>query len=393
MATVTKRGDTYLITVSCGYNDRGQRVRQYMTWTPEPGMTARQIQKELDRQKTLFEEAVRSGQAVNKAIKFEPFAEQWLAQIKLEGTLKPATIEKYERMRRRVYSVFGHLKLCSITPLQAQKFINDLAEKGIDEKNGVGLSTKSQSLYLTFLSDVFNYAIRCGLRVNNPCRNVQTIKKEQKTRDCYTLDEAQELLEKLETAEPKYKTFFTLAIYTGFRRGELLGLEWKDIDFTTGVVTVNRISQYLNGAICTGTPKTAQSRRCLKLPQEIITLLSWYKAEQNKKRLLVGDRWQDTDRLFTKWDGSPMYPTTPAEWFKKFCAANGLRYVNVHSFRHLNASLLILNGVDVKTVSMALGHSQTSTTMNIYAHSFAEQQARASEAVAESLRTIRKNKA
>lgn len=389
MATIQKRNGSYVIRVSCGYDVNGKQVRQSMTWTPSPNMTKKQIDKELNRQATLFEEAVKTGQIINSGIKFETVAEEWLAQIIREGNLKQSTIERYQTVKGRIYTAFGHMKICNIKAMQIQRFINDLAENGL---NGKGMSTKSQSLHLIFISDVFNYAIRYGIVALNPCHNVRTIKKTPQERECYTLAEAQDLLEALESAEPKYRTFFTLAIYTGFRRGELLGLEWKDIDFDTGVITINRVSQYLKGGITTGTPKTAQSQRSLKMPDEIIDLLKWYKREQTKERLKVGDRWQNTDRLFTKWDGTPMYPNTPGEWLKTFCKKHNLKYVTVHSFRHLNATLLISNGVDIKTVSRALGHSQTSTTLNIYAHSFAEQQARASEAIANALR-IRKKEA
>lgn len=255
------------------------------------------------------------------------------------------------------------------------------------------MATKTQSLYLGFISDVYNYALNCNLVTFNPCKNVHTIKKAKKESACYSLEEAQTLIEKLEDAEPKYRLFFTMAIYSGFRRGELLGLEWKDIDFENSIVTINRISQYIQGkGIVSGSPKTEQSQRSLKMPSEIMDLLSWYKNEQVKERLLVGDKWVNNDRLFTKWNGEPMYPTTPAEWLKKFCAENNLRYVNVHSFRHLNATLLICNGVDVKTISKSLGHSQTTTTLNIYAHTFEEQQARASEVVSDLLNMKKKNK-
>lgn len=389
MPTITKRNGSYIIRVSCGYDVSGKQIRQSMTWTPQPNMTEKQIKKELTRQATLFEEAVKTGQVINKGIKFETVAEEWLEQIKREGNLKRSTIERYENVKKRIYPAFGHLKISNINAMQIQRFINELAESGL---NGKGMSTKSQSLHLIFLSDVFNYAIRYNIITNNPCRNVRTIKKATKERDCYTLAEAQALLTALESAEPKYRTFFTLAIYTGFRRGELLGLEWKDIDFNTGIITINRVSQYLKGGITTGTPKTTQSQRSLKVPDEIIDLLLWYKREQAKERLKVGDKWQNNDRLFTKWNGTPMYPNTPGEWLRKFCEDNCLKYVSVHSFRHLNATLLISSGVDIKTVSKALGHSQTSTTLNIYAHSFAEQQARASEAIANALR-IRENEA
>ena len=388
MATIQKRNGSYIIRVSCGYDVNGKQIRQSITWTPPPNMTKKQTEKELIRQATLFEESVKNGQVINSSMKFETIAEEWLAQIIREGSLKQSTIERYETVKSRVYYTFGHMKICNIKTMHIQRFINNLAEK---ELNGKGMSTKSQALHLIFVSDVFNYAIRYGIITSNPCRNVRTIKKAVKERECYTLAEAQTLLEKREFAEPIYRTFFTLAIYTGLRRGELLGLEWKDIDLDAGIITINRVSQYLKGGITAGTPKTTQSQRSLKVPVEIINLLKWYKREQAQERLKIGDRWQNTDRLFTKWDGTPMYPNTPGEWFKSFCKRHNLKYVTVHSFRHLNATLLISNGVDIKTVSKALGHSQTSTTLNIYAHSFAEQQARASEAIANALRIREKD--
>ena len=137
--------------------------------------------------------------------------------------------------------------------------------------------------------------------------------------------------------------------------------------------------------IYTSTPKTKSSIRTIKLPDSIFELLKEYKKEQLQQMLLVGDRWNDTNRLFTTWDGYPIGPDTVHHWLKKFCEDEGLRYVSVHSFRHLNATLLIGNGAEVKTVSSALGHSQASTTMNIYAHSFAEAQAKASSALADTL--------
>lgn len=393
MATVTKRGETYRIRVSVGYDINGRQVMKSMTWKPEPNMTKKQIEKELDRQRVLFEEQVKNGQYSDGTIKFEAFAREWFAQIEKEGNHKHGTIKRFHQLEERTYKAIGHLQIGKINTRQIQSFINNLAEDGINQQTGGGLSTKTQSLYLNFISDVFTYAIECGFVANNPCRNVRTIKKPKRESVVYTPEQAQQFLILLyEQAPEKYKLFFILAIYGGFRRGELLGFEWKDIDFDTGVITVNRTSLFSKEkGTYTSTPKTKTSQRSLKLPDFVIMQLRRYKTEQTKERIKLGDQWHDTDRIFTAWNGEPMGVDSARHWLTKFCKRNELPCVNVHSFRHLNASLLINNGVDVRTVSATLGHSQTSTTLNIYAHAFQEAQAKASEAVANVLDFKQKN--
>jgi integrase len=259
----------------------------------------------------------------------------------------------------------------------------ELFEKLEDRKL---LSPKTIRHYLSFISDVFNYAIRMRMVKENPCKEVFLPTEQEAEREVFTLEEARRFLELLEGAPMKYRVFFTLAIYGGFRRGELMGLEWKDIDLETGVVSVVRTSQYSKTrGYYTDTPKTKRSVRSLKLPMNVMELLKRYRIEQGFEGRKMGDRWKGTDRLFTALDGTPMNGATPYVWLRKFCRANGLPPVNIHSFRHLNASLLINSGINVRTVSACLGHSQTSTTLNIYAHTFDEANARAMEAVADVL--------
>jgi len=135
----------------------------------------------------------------------------------------------------------------------------------------------------------------------------------------------------------------------------------------------------------TDTTKTTKSKRFLKLPGAVFDVLRIHRAAQAQERLLLGDQWTDSLRLFTNATGEPMHPNTPYSWLKKFCAETGQRFLGVHQFRHLNATLLISSGTDARTVAASLGHSQVSTTLNIYAHTFAEVQARASEAIADAL--------
>ena len=387
MATIQKRKNSYLITVSTGYDISGKQIRRTMTYKPEDGLTKKQIEKEVKRQAVLFEERAKNGFTTDGSVKFEEFAREWVQQIEKEGELKPLTIKRFKQCQERTYKAIGHMKMNRINKTHIQAFINNLSEDGINKQTGGGLSTKTQQLYLNFISDVFNYAIGCNIDVKNPCVNVKVIKTAPKEREVYTLEEAQQFIELLETAPLKYKAFFILAIYGGFRRGELLGFEWSDLDFETGVISVVRTSLFdkEHGGTFTGAPKTKGSQRSLKLPDGVLDVLRQHKTEQNKQRLLMGDKWQNSNRIFTTEDGAPMGVDSARHWLSKFCKRNNIRFVNVHSFRHLNASLLISNGVDVRTVSAALGHSQTSTTLNIYAHSFQEQQARASETIANAL--------
>lgn len=390
MATITKRNGSYRITVSCGYDVSGNQIRQSMTWTPPPNMTEKQIKKELSRQATLFEEGVKTGQFMNGHIKFETFSEQWFKQIELEGNLKPLTIDKYKKMRERTYKAIGHLKMTDINRVHIQRFINSLADEGTNKLTNGGLSTKTQKGYLGFVSDVFNYAISCNIVSSNPCRYVNTIKTDSRERVVFTLEESQAFLEKLEQAEPRYKAMFTLALYSGMRHGELLGLKWSDIDFNNRIVTINRIALYTTEkGHFFGTPKTKSSQRSLKLPSAVIDMLLDYKKEQSCHRLTLGDKWQNNNLVFPNDYGSIMHQSISRRWLQMFCRDNGLPVVTVHGLRHANASLLISSGADVKTVSSTLGHSQTSTTLDIYAHSFATKQAEASEAVAELLTTKR----
>ena len=222
---------------------------------------------------------------------------------------------------------------------------------------------------------------------DNPCRRVMLPALNRKERDCYSLEEAQKFLELLQKEPMDFRTFFTLAIYGGFRKAELLGLEWKDIDFDSYVISIIQTSLYSKekGGTFTDTTKAEGSRRSLKLPAQIFDLLREYKIWQSERRLKLGDKWVNTDSLFTTWNGEPMGTSTPLKWLDNFFERTGMRRVTIHSFRHLNATLLIDAGVDVKTVSASLGHSETATTLNIYAHTFAAAQAKASEAVADAL--------
>ncbi len=384
MATIQKRKSSYLIRVSCGYDTRGKQIIQSMTWKPDEGMTPKQIEKELKRQSVLFEEACMKG-FQSKAVKFETFCEEWFEDY-AKTNLRNTTYERLLQLRGRIYPVIGHIRMDKITPRQIQTFVNSLSKEGANERTGKPLAPKTIRHNLSLISDVFSYAVKMGVVAENPCSKVTIPKGEVKEKQIYTPAEVERFLTLLNDEPLKYRTFFYLMIYSGFRRGEILGLEWKDVDFENNIISVRRTSNYTaKKGVYTDTTKTKRSQRTLKFPQFIMDMLKEYKEEQDAEALRLADRWVETDRLYVKWDGRPMQNGTPYFWFGEFCEKHGLPFYGLHSFRHLFCSLLVNQGVDIVTVSGALGHSCVSTTSNIYCHMFQEAQAKVSDAVANAL--------
>lgn len=391
MATIRKRGNSYQIRVSCGYDSKGNQVIQTTSWKSEPNMTAKQAEKEVQRQAMLFEDKCLKGQVTAK-MKFEDFAKQWFEEY-AKLNLRNTSYERMKQLTKRVYPAIGHLRIDKITGRHIQQFINDLALNGKSFKTGKPLSRKTAVHHLSFISDVFSYAVKMDMLSDNPCRRVTVPKGENKEKEIYTLEEIEQLFRLLETAPLKYRMFFTLAIYGGFRRGELLGLEWKDIDWESNVISVRRTSNYTaEKGIYTDTTKTKKSQRSLKFPPVVMDLLRAYKAEQDEEREKLGSKWIDYDRLFVKYNGEPMNNNTPYFWFHEFCEENNFRFCDIHSLRHFYASALINEGVDAAAVSGALGHSVISTTTSIYCHVFQQAQARAGNAIASVLNFSSKKK-
>lgn len=380
MATIRKRGDSYQIRVSVGYDTKGNHKEQAMTWKPEPGMTQRQIEKELNRQAVMFEEACMHGYKAS-AVKFEELSEEWFEDY-AKPNLRSTTYERMLQLRHRVYPAIGHLRIDKITVRQLQAFVNSLAKEGANEKNGKPLAPKTIRHNLSFISDVFSYAVRMELISDNPCSKVVIPKGKVKEKQIYSQEEMELLLTRLMGEPVKYKAFFYLIAYSGFRRSEMLGLEWKDIDFENNIISVRRTSNYTaERGIYTDTTKTKRSQRTLKISPFIMDILRELKGEQDAEALRLGDKWVETDRLFTKWNGEEMNNQTPYGWLKEFCEKNDMPFYGIHSFRHFAASSLISARLDVTTVSDALGHCNSGTTLNVYAHMFQTAQARVAQAM------------
>ena len=265
MAYAEKRKDGYRLRASCGYDASGKQITRSKSWRPEPGWSAKRTEKELQTALVRFQEDCDSC-SISGNIKFSVFAAQWLKEY-AEKTMKKSSIERMRKYAPRADAALGHLSMDKITTRHMQRFVNNLGESGVNKTTGGGLKLKTIKNYLSYVSSVFQYAARMGMLKQNPCRNVVLPKPDAAEREVMTLEQAQVFVDSLDAAPLQWKAFCVLAIYSGLRRGELLGLEWPDIDFDNRIITVCRESQYNpTDGLYTDTPKTASSRRTLKLP-------------------------------------------------------------------------------------------------------------------------------
>lgn len=197
------------------------------------------------------------------------------------------TYDKTGHVLSRINKELGHMRLDKITTRHVQNLIGKFAKR--DDKNGYKpMSPKTIKNYISCMSSVMDYAVRMGLIGDNPCRRANLPSAKQTEKDCYTLEEAQNFIDVLlEKAPIVYQCYFLLAIYGGFRRPELRGLTWGNIDFDDQVVSVRKTLNYIcRQGLQIDTTKTSKSTRSLKLPAEIFVhlhkLQNFYANEETR---------------------------------------------------------------------------------------------------------------
>jgi Site-specific recombinase XerD len=235
------------------------------------------------------------------------------------------------------------------------------------------------------ISAMFTSAVQWQLIVSNPAERVKPPTVKKKEAKYYDIDEVNKMLALLADEPIKYRVMVNIVIFCGLRLGELDNLEWSDIDFENGTLTVSKQLQYLPGygIYEMKTAKTESGNRTISIPTSLTVLLQEYMTWQNAEKQKLGDKWIESKKLFTKENGEPIFPGTPSKWFDKFIKKNNLPPLTFHQLRHTNASLLISQGVDIATVSKRLGHADVSITLRTYTHALKQKDKEAVEKLQE----------
>lgn len=383
MASIRKRGNSYLIVVSMGYDYVGNRIKSVQkTIKPPEGYTPKQIEKWLGEQAILFErEAKNEPQAINKSITLAQYSEIWLRDI-APTKLAKSTLIRDKREVDRFLPYIGQHKLKDLRAEQFRELYVKLRNVK-NQNNGKLLAEASIEGVHSVICSVLTSAMEQGYITHNPAW--RTYKPVGKRKEKIIADEEtlQKLIAALEGESIKYEVFFKLIIATGMRRGECCGLRWSDINFKENTIHIQRNTvKIANEEIYTKEPKTTAGDRYVYFSNEMATLLREFETQCREHLAFYESRELTADSyLFMQQNTDlPMTPSTFTARFKKILKGNNLPSVlNVHSLRHSNASLMIANGVDVTTAAGLLGHAQPSTTLDIYSHAFDKNKKKAHE--------------
>ena len=372
--SIEKRGkNSYRLTVSEGFDLNGKPMIHRKT--------VHGTKKDAEVELAKFVTEVQNGLVIDgKSLKFSEFTEIWKRDYGSKE-LAPSTYKRYCRMlETRLLPYFGHFYINKIKPTDIMKFY-DLLEKDtqlVRKKGNNGSKTKKPLSGKTILEHhrllraMLHKAVYWQLIISNPAERVQPPKARKPKRRYYDDEQCKILLHNLSLLgedQIKYKVAIILTVFTGVRLGELMGLEWQDVDFKNGIISINRSSQYLaDMGVFTKVPKTESSIREIAIPEFIISLLEEYKLWYEEQKSVYGELWTNSDRLFVQADGKPMHPSTISKWFVKYVGQIGLPVINFHGLRHTNASLLVAQNIDIAVISARLGHAQISTTLDFYVH-------------------------
>lgn len=375
MASITERkgkdGTTsYYIRVS-----RGRGLKPFhTTWTPKPEWSKSKIQKELLKYAVAYENDCKNGNVATEKKTLGEYAAYVIDLKETGGNIKPRTAERYRELLDRINNVdcggMGYLKLSDIRADHLNKFYQSLAKPGVNRNDPTkGLSEKTIREHHRLISMVFSQAMKEGLVPYNVAERATPPKVKRHEAEHYELGLIRDILMALDEEDLKWQCLINVLIASGARLGEVMGLRWNCVEFDNNRILIKNNLQYLpSKGLYETTTKTGEERY-ISLPESTMSLLREWKSEQrDMSGVLTFNGF-----CFTREDGiKPMHPQSVKCFLDRFSKRHGFPHLHAHAFRHTQASLLIASGLDIVSVSKRLGHADTTTTMNIYAHALAE---------------------
>lgn len=413
-----KKGISYKITISTGYNTNGKQIRKCITYTPDPSLTPAKQKKAAEQFAADYEKKILSGNIIYRPkIVVSDYCNQWLMSQK--NCLAPSTYNFYRNfITTKLIKQLGFYKIDAIKKTHIENFLDEIRYRD----DGKEYSLNSRKKHLAILKSIFHTAWLDEIIDTNPTERIRLnkangCKQEKYTPNCFSYEETVKFLDLLKNGitytykersrkdkngeiysvksytsihniPTQFNLFYNIAIFGGLRKGEILGLTWNDINYSNNTITINKSVCYTNGKIFIKEPKTQKSNRTISLPVSLMQMIKEYNIEWMEQKKSFGLKWKGENYLFIQNDGALMHPSTPYHKFKEIikqynatCTSETakLPLIRLHDLRHTCATLLIAENVDIAVVSERLGHSNISTTLDIYTHALKKADQTASE--------------
>ena len=288
-------------------------------------------------------------------ITVKEFMQQWL-ELYVKGQLSPTTIQHYiDQTNNYIIPEFGDMYLQQVKNIDVQKWVFSLQKQS--PLTGKPMAPKTIKNIFLNLSAAMKKAVMLELIPKNPCDNITMPKLERFQPDIYSMEEVEHMLDCAKGTSMYLPLMIEVCI--GLRRGELLALKWKHIDFEDGYLTVEENLVTVVNERITKSPKTKSGKRTIQIPSTLLELLKETHTERNAK---------PNDYIICQEDGSPYKSDSFSLKFRRFLKANDLKHIRFHDLRHINATIMLSLGISPKVAQERLGHSSYQITMDIYSH-------------------------
>jgi len=285
------------------------------------------------------------------------WADTWLADY-AKHRVKSTTFERYLIYMDKVKEELGNIQLQKLTGPKIQavytKWHDQYAPSTIRQFHAV-------------LRMCMEQALMEGLIPRNPCAHVKPPALNESRSRALDMKEVPALLDAAKGSPIRGPIL--MALLTGLRRGEVLGLRWEDVDLESGVLVVNRQLVLVSNKVELVEPKSRSAHRYITLPTLLVLELRATRKTQSERKLFMGNRWgNEWDLVFAREDGSPINPTYLSVEFKRVVERAGLRPIRFHDLRHTQATLLLAAGENLKVVQERMGHANSNITLDTYTH-------------------------
>lgn len=348
--------DKAILRVSAGFDDFGRRIQRSKTV---------EVSSETDAERKLiaFYNQVQKERA-NIVENDSPNTLGELYKIfdsdHISG-LRSSTQDFYHRMWDKYLVPYSKARLNSLNAKRIKTILKNCPAPARDKRAVYGL-----------LNTMFRFATAedNNYMANNPCASVTPPKYKPKEKKVLSVDEAKRIVDLISAESYERQLSFVLASICAMRRGEVMALKYSDVDIKNRLIHINSAAaRSKDRGEYVDRPKNEKSVRSLRLPIQAVHLIIALKMQQDVRREQLGNKWHENDYIFKAWNGERLGVEFPTHWWREFRQKHNIaKDVTFHGLRHTAATYMLIQNIPVTTVSGILGHSQISTTMNIYSH-------------------------